>query len=48
MKESKLPNPGSGEFIQYDGDNVDHNIRTYNDFGTFHEMGIISIFTIGF
>ena len=29
------------------GDNVDHNIRTLDGYGTFHGMGIISTFTPG-
>jgi len=44
---AELPEPGSGEFIQHVGDNVDHNIRTLDGFGTFHGMGIISTFTPG-
>lgn len=44
---AELPEPESGEFIQHVGDNVDHNIRTLDGFGTFHGMGIISTFTPG-
>ena len=42
---SELPEPGTGKFIQYVGDNVDYNIRTVDGFGTFHGMGIISTCT---
>ena len=42
---SELPEPEMGKFIQYVGDNVDHNIRTIDGFGTFHGMGIISTST---
>lgn len=41
-----IPNYDS-QFIQYSGDNVDHNIRTIDGENTFHGMGIISIITPG-
>ena len=33
-------------FTQFEGDNVDHNIRTLDGSGTFHGMGIIAISTL--
>ena len=32
-------------FVQYIADNVDHNIRSLDGFGTFHGMGIIAAST---
>ncbi|CAG2196498.1 unnamed protein product [Mytilus edulis] len=34
-------------FVQYIADNVDHNIRSLDGFGTFHGMGIIAASTPG-
>uniref|UniRef100_UPI00358E9E7E uncharacterized protein n=1 Tax=Myxine glutinosa TaxID=7769 RepID=UPI00358E9E7E len=34
---TELPAPRPGEFIQHVGDNVEHNIRTLDGFGTFHD-----------
>ena len=41
LQESKENSPNS--FIQYVGDNVDHNTATLTGKGTFHGMGIISV-----
>jgi hypothetical protein len=30
-------------FTQWSADNVDHNVATLDDLGTFHGMGIISM-----
>lgn len=46
-KGKELPEPEGGRFIQYICDNVDHNVRTLDGFGTFHGMGIISTSTPG-
>ena len=35
------------EFVQYGGDNVDHNVRTLDDKDTFHGMGMICTTTTG-
>ena len=35
----------SSEFVQYAGDNVDHNVHTLDGLGTFHGMGIIATIT---
>jgi hypothetical protein len=35
------------QFIQYAGDNVDHNIKTLDGHGTFHGMGMIVAITPG-
>ena len=35
------------EFVQFVGDNVDHNIRSIDGFNTFHGMGIIASVTPG-
>ena len=32
-----------GLFLQYSADNVDHNVCSIDGYGTFHEMGIISM-----
>ncbi|CAG2218591.1 unnamed protein product [Mytilus edulis] len=37
----------SQSFVQFVADNVDHNIRSLDGFGTFHGMGIISASTPG-
>jgi hypothetical protein len=42
-----LPQPLSGEFIQFVADNVDHNICTIDGHNTFHGMGIIASVTPG-
>ena len=36
-----------GRHIQYIADNVDHNVATIDDTGTFHVMGIIAAITPG-
>ena len=41
-----IPSLG-GEFVQYVGDNVDHNIRTLDGNDTFHGMGMIATVTPG-
>jgi hypothetical protein len=35
----------TGKFIQYSADNVDPNIQTLDDHGTFHGMGMIAAVT---
>ena len=35
------------QFIQYVGDNVDHNPRTLDGHGIFHGMGMVAITTPG-
>ena len=35
------------QFIQYVGDNVDHNIKTLDGHGTFPGMGMVAIITPG-
>ncbi|VDI53447.1 Hypothetical predicted protein [Mytilus galloprovincialis] len=37
----------TNQFVQYIADNVDHNIRSLDGFGTFHGMGIIAASTPG-
>ena len=32
-------------FVQWSGDNVDHNVNTLDGAGSFHGMGIISMVT---
>ena len=39
----QVTNTGDNTFVQYVGDNVDHNIATLNGKGTFHGMGIIAM-----
>ena len=39
-----IPNLTTG-FVQYGADNVDHNIRTLDGYGTFHGMGMIAAVT---
>ena len=36
-----------GQFIQFIGDNVDHNVRTLDGANTFHDMGIIAVTSPG-
>lgn len=37
--------PKSSSFLQFAGDNVDHNLRTIDGKGTFHGMGTIAMLT---
>ena len=40
-----LPNLVPGSFIQWVGDNIDHNINTIDGKDTFHGMGVIAVST---
>ena len=40
-----IPHFREGTFVQYVGDNVDHNIRTLVRHNTFHGMGMITAVT---
>ncbi|GFR65223.1 hypothetical protein ElyMa_005525300 [Elysia marginata] len=42
-----LSGVSDGSFIQFVGDNVDHNLKTLEGLGTFHGMGIIGAVTPG-
>ena len=44
--ETDIPNYSS-QFVQYVGDNVDHNIKTLDENYTFHGMGMIAAITPG-
>jgi len=44
---TEIPGYTHGQFIQFVADNVDHNIRTIDGYGTFHGMGIIAAATPG-
>ena len=44
MHGTAIPNLTTG-FVQYGADNVDHNIRTLDGYGTFHRMGMIAAVT---
>ena len=43
-QEDNLPYSSPDSFTQWSADNVNHNIATLDDLGTFHGMGIISMF----
>ena len=44
---TEIPNLTTNNFVQYSGDNVDHNVRSLDGNGTFHGMGIIAMVTPG-
>jgi hypothetical protein len=44
---TQIPNLTPNTFVQYSGDNVDHNVRSLDGKGTFHGMGIIAMVTPG-
>jgi len=44
---TQIPNLTTNNFVQYSGNNVDHNVRSLDGKGTFHGMGIIAMVTPG-
>lgn len=44
---TELPELSVNNFVQYAGDNVDHNLITLDGTGTFHGMGMIAMVTPG-
>ena len=43
MEERNITDGNAGAFVQFVGDNLDHNIATLNGKGTFHGMAIIAV-----
>ena len=42
-----IPKFISGNFVQFIGDNVNHNVRTLDGANTFHRMNIIAVTSFG-
>ena len=47
LQGEELPEHRTGQVIQFDADNVDHNVRTLDGHNTFHGKGMIATFTPG-
>ena len=47
-QKTDIPEALTSFHLQYIADNVDHNIRTIDGHGTFHDMGIVASVTPGF
>jgi hypothetical protein len=47
-QKTDIPEALTSSHLQYIVDNVDHNIRTIDGHGTFHDMGIVASVTPGF